>query len=233
MIEDPPLLTIKPRTLSVDPSVLTELAGFATGVVVDAMNGRGALPHSLQALSSDILPLRCCGQILTVDPGPADVLAVLASMTEIEPGDVLVIATGGHDRCASLGDRVAGMARNAGATGIVTDGLVRDVEGIEKVGLPVYCKGVSPNSPYNNGPGFIGSTVTIGDVTITRNDILLADTDGAVVVPGEQVEKVIDRCRQIATLEAELDAEVENGLIAPEAIRELLSGDRVCRLEKN
>lgn len=230
MIENPPLLSIKPRGLRVDAALIEQLADFATGVVVDAMQGRGALPHTVSALSPNVLPVHCCGRVLTVDPGPADVLAVLASLTEIEPGDVLVIATGGHDKCASLGDRVVGMARNAGAVALITDGLVRDVDGIEKVGLPVFCSGVSPNSPFNNGPGSIGTTVTIGDVSITRDDILLADSDGAVIVPGTQVDAVLERCRHITSLETELDAEVEKGLVAPDAIRELMSSDKVVRL---
>ena len=233
MIEDPPILSIKPRSLSIDSALLTKLSAFTTGVVVDAMEGDGALPHTVRALSPGILPVSCCGPVLTVDPGPADVLAVLASLTEIQPGDVLVIATGGYDRCASLGDRVAGMARNAGAVAMVTDGLVRDVKGLEQVGLPIYCCGVSPNSPFNNGPGRIGTSITIGDVSITRNDVLLADADGAVIVPGEQLASVITRCRQIEQLEAELDAEVEKGLVAPDAIQELVSSDKVLRFDQN
>ncbi len=49
-----------------------------------------------------------------------------------------------------------GMARNRGVAGLVTDGLVRDLAGILAVGLPVYCAGLSPNSPARNGPGTCG-----------------------------------------------------------------------------
>ena len=45
------------------------------------------------------------------------------------------------------------MARNRGVAGLVTDGLVRDLVGVLAVGLPVYCTGVTANSPARNGCG--------------------------------------------------------------------------------
>ncbi len=231
MIEDPPLLTIKSRELTAEDSDLKALAGFPTSFVVDAMQGKGALPHNIVPLSPHKLPVGFCGRALTVDPGPADVLAVVAALSEIEAGDVLVIATANHTGCAAIGDRVIGMARNAGAVAVVTDGLVRDIDGIEKVGLPVYCTGVSPNSPYNSGPGSIGTSIVMGDRIITRDDLLVADRDGVVVVPGSLLKDTISRCRHIADIENELDAEVEQGLCVPVSMQELLAvGEKVRRM---
>ena len=230
MIENPPLLKIQSRQLEVSQELINELSAFPTGFIVDAMHGRGALPSCITPLTGADLPVDCCGRILTVDAGPGDVLATLASLSEVQENDVLVIATGGYDGCAAIGDRVIGMARNCGAQAVVTDGLVRDVKGIEKVGLPVFCSGVSPNSPYNSGPGSIGMTIVIGDVQISRDDVLLADADGAVVVPGRQMEQVVAACHHIATIESELDAEVDNGLKVPDSIKELLQSEQVVRL---
>ena len=231
MIEDPPLLTIKSRSIKIAEGDVQALATFPTSFVADAMGGKGALPFEIKPLSSNVLPQHFCGPALTVDPGPADVLAVIAALSEIEPGDVLVIATGSHKDCAAIGDRVIGMAKNAGAVAVVTDGLVRDIEGIEKVGLPVYCSGVSPNSPFNNGPGAIGTGIVIGDRSITRDDVLVADRDGVVVVPGPQLDAVIKRCQHISEVERELDSEVEQGLCVPTGMQELLAaGEKISRI---
>lgn len=229
MIEDPPLLTIKARTTVIAAAQLEELASFPTSFVVDAMNGKGALPMGVKPMSAN-LPANFCGRALTVDPGPADVLATVAALGEIQPGDVMVIATQGHLGCAAIGDRVIGMAKNAGAVAIVTDGLVRDMDGIEKVGLPVYCCGVSPNSPYNTGPGYIGTNVVVGDRVIAGGDAVLGDRDGVVVVPGDEISTVLERCRQIVTIEHELDSEVAKGLKIPATMAELLSSDSVRRV---
>jgi len=64
-----------------------------------------------------------------------------------------------------------GMARNLGVAGFVTDGMVRDIIGIQGVGLPVYCAGVTPNSPVRNGPGTVGEPVDIGGLRIESGDI--------------------------------------------------------------
>lgn len=230
MIEDPPLITIAARPNRPVAAQIEALGGFPTGFLVDAMYGSGALPFSIKALSPGVLPQKFCGPALTVDPGPADVLTLVASLAEVEQGDVLVCATGGWTGCAAVGDRVLGMARNGGVCAFVTDGLVRDVDGIEQVGLPVYCAGVSPNSPYNSGPGTIGAPVNIGDRMIGTGDLLVGDRDGVVVVPYAMIDTVIERATHIAEIETELDAKVAQGQSVPPAIVELLASDKVRRL---
>jgi len=123
-----------------------------------------------------------------------------------------------------------GMLRNAGGIGLITDGLVRDKVGIEDVGLPVFCRGLSPNSPFTHGPGEVGGSIVLGDVQIQSGDIIVADETGIVVVPFRQIDAVIQSLKHICQLESELDEEVSNGLIMPEAIAELLASDKVRRI---
>jgi len=230
MIEEPPLLTIRTERLRPDEAQLTSLRDVPTGFLADAMNGRGALPTTIRHLSPGVLPTRFFGSALTCQCGPADVLAVFAALGEVRPGDILVAATGAWPGCAVIGDRVMGMLRNAGGSAFITDGLVRDIEGIEPVGLPLMCAGVSPNSPFANGPGEIGFRVSLGDVSIDSGDVIVADDSGAVVVPSEQLDAVIARLPAIRKLEAALDARVADGLIMPDSTRELLASDRVKRI---
>ncbi|WP_136622573.1 MULTISPECIES: hypothetical protein [Mesorhizobium] len=75
----------------------------------------------------------------------------------------------------------------------ITDGLVRDVVGIEAVGLPVYCARIIANSPARDGPGTIGFPVVLGGVTISPGDILIGDRDGVAVVPRLAAETVLAR----------------------------------------
>jgi D-isomer specific 2-hydroxyacid dehydrogenase, NAD binding domain/Aldolase/RraA len=64
----------------------------------------------------------------------------------------MMIATGPFDAASVIGDVIIGMMRNAGIVAAVTDGLVRDVQGIINVGIPFYARGISPNSPFKHGP---------------------------------------------------------------------------------
>ena len=152
---------------------------------------------------------------LTCDAGPADNLALMAELEALQPGDVLVAATGGYTGCAVTGDLVLGMARNCGAVGFVTDGCVRDLPGIRAVGLPCYCVGVTPNSPARSGPGSVGLAVTIAGHPVTSGDVIVGDADGVVVVPQGRLEEVIGRLPAIRKAEAELDQAVRGGLRVP------------------
>jgi 4-hydroxy-4-methyl-2-oxoglutarate aldolase len=130
-----------------------------TGWVVDAQGRRGALPHWIRPLST---ATRFVGTALTVRTRPVDNLAPYAALKFAKPGDVLVVAVDGSDTASVLGDILLGMARNAGIVAAVTDGVVRDITGINQVGLPTFACGLSPNSPLKDGPGEVGYPVTLG-----------------------------------------------------------------------
>lgn len=230
MIEEPPLLlvkTVRPRPTS---EQLAALKGTPTGFLTDAMSGRGALDPEIRPLSPDVLPSKMCGVALTCLCGPADLLAVLGALTEVQAGDILVAATGRWRQSAVVGDRVLGMLLNAGGIGFLTDGLVRDIEGINPIGLPVFCTGLSPNSPYAKGPGEIGRQVEVGGVSIYSGDIIVSDDNGVVVIPFEIIDEVIEAIEHIKILERELDAKVSAGLTVPDDIRALMNSDQVTRI---
>ena len=193
------------------------LRGTPTGFLVDALGGSGALDFRIKPAIAD--QAACCGVALTCDAGPADNLALLAALEHLQPGDVLVAATGSYTGCAVTGDLVLGMARNCGATGFVTDGCVRDLPGIRRVGLPCYCLGVTPNSPARSGPATVGFPVTIAGHPVASGDVVVADQDGVVVIPQARLDEVIARLPAIRKAEAEMDQAVREGLRLPAFLR--------------
>ena len=124
------------------------------------------------------------------------------------------------------GDLLLGMARNKGIAGFVTDGLVRDVVGIEAVGLPVYCAGVTPNSPARNGPGAVGLAIVLGGVAVQSGDLVVGDRDGVVIVPLGAAEAVLQRLPAIRAAEQDLEAKVRDGLQVPDFVRGVLQSAR-------
>ena len=121
------------------------------------------------------------------------------------------------------------MMKNGGAVGFVTDGPVRDYQGIVRVGLPVWCAGLTPASPHMTGPGSVGFPVQIGDQEIETGDMIVADQDGAVVVPFEQLDEVIRSLARISELENLRDAEVAGGLIIPKWVRSIWRSEKTVR----
>ena len=225
MIEEPPLLRINTSRNRPTPAQIAAFDGVPTGFVCDALGGGGSL--AVTVMPGQGANVAVAGPALTADCGPADILATLASLKFITPGDVVVSAFGGHTGCAAAGDRATGMMQNCGAVGFVTDGPVRDAAGILEVGMPVWCNGLNPASPYGKGPGAVGFPVQIAGQRVASGDMIVADRDGVVVVPYEQIEAVIDRIARVRQLEQELDAEVAAGLKVPPAIEALLASDQV------
>lgn len=227
MLEEPPLLQIQRPTRRPTNLQIAALKDQPTGFLCDAMDGKGALDPSLHLLDIDALPTRFCGVAITADNGPDDILGLQASLSQIQPGDVVIAATGGWRHSAVTGDRVMGMCRNNGAVGFVTDGMVRDHEGLVEVGLPIVCAGMTPNSPFSKGPAKVGTPVVLGGVRIASGDLIVADRTGTVIVPFELLDRVIDTVTRIEGLEAEMDAKVADGQKIPAAIEALLKTDKV------
>jgi 4-hydroxy-4-methyl-2-oxoglutarate aldolase len=225
MIVDPPLLTIRAGFLRPAKETVEAFAGVPTGNIVDALGGSGALDYRIKplALSGKVL----VGVALTCDCGPADNLALFGALSVAQPGDILVAATGGYAGAAVTGDLMLGMARNLGVAGFVTDGMVRDIVGVLEVGLPVYCAGVTPNSPARNGPGTIGEPVNIGGMRVESGDILIGDRDGVVVVPRSLAATALKALENVRANEAALEAKVKNGLKLPDFARAILESGRV------
>lgn len=224
MIEDPPLLTVRKDFPRPSAAQLAAFAGTPTGFVVDAMNGRGALDAVIKPIGRT--PAAFCGVAMTCHAGPADNLALFGALAYGAPGDVMVCATDGFAATAVTGDLLLGMARNRGLAGFVTDGMVRDVAGIEAVGLPCFAAGVTPNSPARNGPGTVGMPVVVGGVTVEAGDIVIGDADGVVVVPRASADAVIARLAAVRAAEADLDARVKGGLELPGFITGLIAAGR-------
>ena len=229
MIKDPPLLTIKPDFPRPTPAQLSALGSIPTGYAVDAMDGRGALDHHIKPLAPQKKPM--IGIAVTCHCGPADNLALFAALASARPGDILVAATDAFTATAITGDLLMGMARNRGVAGLVTDGMVRDLVGILGVGVPVYCAGLTPNSPVRNGPGTVGLPVVLGGASVDSGDVIVGDDDGVVVIPRGQLDQVIAKLADVRAAEAALEAKVKAGLEIPDFITAILASDRIARLD--
>jgi len=224
VIKDPPILTIKRGTSRPPAALVAAFRDVPTGFLVDAMGGRGGLHHAIRPLLPNASNFT--GTAMTCHCGPADNLAAFGALDAAASGDVIVAATDAFMGTAVTGDLLLGMMRNKGVAGFVTDGLVRDIAGIEAVGLPVCCAGLTPNSPARSGPGTVGLPIVLGGVTIAPGDILVTDRDGVVVVPRLEAEAVLARLPAIREAEHKLDAAVRAGLQVPDFVRSVLVSDR-------
>lgn len=202
-----------------DPGLVEGFRGAATGNVCDAMGRFGALDHRVKPIA---VGMRFVGVATTVKVRPCDNLVIWKAIELAQPGDVLVLATGGYTQSATWGDITCRAARAKGVAAVVTDGAVRDLDGLLEVGLPVFAAAITPNSPFKDGPGELNVAVACGGVPINPGDILVGDGDGVVCVPRPEAESVLEELRKVQRSEVERMAQLERGELIPSWVDGLL-----------
>ena len=155
MIEEPPILTVKRDLRRPSDQQIAAFRDIPTGFVVDALDGSGAVASNIKpAFVGDDLTDSVAGPALTANCGPADILATLAALRFVQPGDVVVSAFDGYQGCAAAGDILCGMMKNCGAAAFVHRWSCARSGGHCRRGLPVWCTGVTrpPRTPAARDP---------------------------------------------------------------------------------
>ena len=117
----------------------------------------------------------------------------------LERDDVLVIDAAGNLEGAVLGDMLAARAHARGAAGVVADGVIRDVDGIREIGLAVWARGTYPDANSRNMFAWEADVaVGCGGTLVQPGDYIIADSDGAVVVPPPYVEALLSKAEEMA-----------------------------------
>jgi regulator of RNase E activity RraA len=171
---------------------------------------------SLPVVDPGIRPLtataRVCGPAYTV-VAAGEFLSVLYAIGEAAPGDVLVIQAGGAP-LAAQGELLATEAWQRGLGGIVVDGYVRDRTGLPP-DLPLWARGTVPMAGRSDVAPRVGGVIVCGGVRVTPGQLVIADDDGIVIAPREQLEACVERAEQIEQVEAKVlgEARVGNSLI--------------------
>jgi len=221
VIEDPPLLTLRGGFARPPAEIVARFRDVPTGNLADALGGRAAMRPAIKPVVASAQ--RFAGVAVPCFCGPADNLAAMGALSIAEPGDVIVAAADGFLDAAICGDVVAGIARNRGVVAFVTDGAVRDLDGLDAVGLPVFAAGVTPDSCARSGPGTAGFPVVCGGVAVSPGDIVVGDRDGVVVIPAARIEEALAGIERVRAAESDTLARVAAGLKDPPAIAALAS----------
>jgi 4-hydroxy-4-methyl-2-oxoglutarate aldolase len=157
---------------------------------------------------------RAAGPARTVRCGQDDNLMVHAAIAEAEPGEVLVLTMPEPRPVALVGELLATQAKGRGVAALLVDAAVRDVEELRDVGVPVWARWVRVRGADKKVPGTIGEPVEVGGATIRQGDVVVLDSDGAVVVEQERVEEVLAAARERAAREVEKRAKLEGGALS-------------------
>jgi len=205
---------------------IERLAELDSGLISDVLDEAGWPMHALDVSLRPVSPgARLVGRAACIRGEP--IVAGRHAPAAL-PGDaiesvaakdaVIVLSTGGYRDAAPVGGLVSMSLMSRGATGLVTDGAVRDSQELADMGFPVFSAALSPinatrrwrfvevNVPVPM-PGAGGATVTV-----LPGDLILGDADGIVVIPQAFAEQVIEDAEELKSIEARIAAAMRDGM---------------------
>lgn len=139
-----------------------------------------------------------------------------AAIEAMPPGCVAVVDAMGIEHAGIFGDILCARMQHRGVAGLITDGVVRDQAGVRETGLPVWCRGAAAPASVA-GLTFVGwqQPVGCGGVAVFPDDVVVADEDGAVVIPAALLPDVLASGAEQERKEAWIIQEVRRGVPLP------------------
>ena len=175
------------------PLFTTKFAGFARTVLLKKDEG-------------DTDPAALSGMLTAIDQGSADSVYVMV----VEDGEDI----------AGMGGLMGTAMAARGYAGAVIDGGVRDVAYLRKIGFPVYSTGIVPSTSVHHYK-FGGSQIPVScdGVMVNAGDIVVADSDGVVVIPRAKADETLALAQQMDFKEHSMYAVIEQLKSITEAVK--------------
>lgn len=196
-----------------------QAAEYQAAILADVAGRRGTLHGRVKPLAPH---MAVAGPAITVEVRPGDNLAIHAAMAIAQPGDVLVVDGKGDISCALLGEIMATQAQASGIAGIIIDGAVRDADTLSKQQYPIFSAGLNPCGPTKSIPGRVNHTVSVAGAVVQAGDLVVADIDGVVVIPRDEVDAIISLAKDKLETETKRLAAIRSGDLRPHWLEKTL-----------
>jgi regulator of RNase E activity RraA len=214
--------------VTLDPGIVASLRGISTGTITTILLKHGLrnvwmrgtrplgpeLPRTVgRAFTLRFVPAR---EDLATPASWSSPTSTRAAIEAMPPGCIAVVDAMGVTCAGIFGDILCARMAKRGVAGLVTDGVIRDLAGVHATGLPVWCQGAAA-PPSVAGLTFVGwqQPIACGGVAVLPDDIVVADRDGAVVIPAALLDHVVAAGPEQEQLEAWIMQEVEAGAALP------------------
>jgi 4-hydroxy-4-methyl-2-oxoglutarate aldolase len=188
-------------------NLLARLAVLDSCALSDALDSLG-LPPAVVGLAPLSVARRIAGSVVTVKlaagkpAGGSSRHLGTAAIEAAKPGDVIVIEHSSGVECAGWGGVLSAGARVNGVAGVVIDGPARDIDEALALDFPVY--GRSAVARTARGRVYeqdFDCEITIGGVSVSPGDFVLADSSGVVFLPSARADEIVRRAGRIAERE--------------------------------
>lgn len=181
-------LGIVHRTIQrADSAAVEQLSRFGVATIHEAMGRVGLMKPYMRPVWRGA---RMCGTAVTVLLQPGDNWMLHVAAEQIRPGDVVVAGCTADSTDGFFGDLLATSFKARGARGLIIDGGVRDVDTLESMDFPVFSRAISSKGTIKATLGSVNIPVVCAGAQVNPGDVVVADTDGVVVVPAAVAAQV-------------------------------------------
>ena len=174
-----------------DRALVESFRNLPSSNINDEINRLFCMHDYIRLLNPATAKLSMVGTAITVKAPIGDNLMFHQALDMAQPGDIIVVDGGSGCNRSLAGEIMMRFAQEKGLAGIVVDGCLRDLDGIEKLTMPIYAKGITPQGPFKNGPGEVNVPIACGGQVVFPGDILVGDLDGIVVIRPQDAEEVL------------------------------------------
>jgi 4-hydroxy-4-methyl-2-oxoglutarate aldolase len=177
----------------------SRFARFATTTYSDVLTRDRVMDMGMRPLWTPAP--RVAGPAYPVRCEPGDNLMLHVAIHRAPAGSVIVCQAGDNDY-AQAGGNVCAYAQQRGIAGFVVDGAVRDIAESRARGFTLFGRGVIPIPGTRTKRGVLNGPVVCGGVRVAPGDIVIADEEGIVVVPGARADEIWDAAEARAARDA-------------------------------
>jgi regulator of RNase E activity RraA len=195
------------------------LARLDCCAVSDALDQLG-LPGAVAGIAPLSVRRRISGRVRTVTlaagappAGNPPRHLCAGAIDDSEPGDVIVVEQRTGIACAGWGGILSNAALMQGVSGVLVEGLARDIDEATEIGFPVYARGATATTARGRiHEASTGETILVGDRAVSAGDYVVVDSSGAAFVPADRIDEVLAAAERIARREAGMTKAVLAGL---------------------
>jgi 4-hydroxy-4-methyl-2-oxoglutarate aldolase len=191
-----------------EAAIVDQLAALGVATVHEAIGRAGYLGPGLRPIQDGA---RIGGTAVTALCWPGDNLMIHAAAEQCQAGDLLVVTTTSPSTDGMFGELLATSLAARGVRGIVIEAGLRDVAELRAMGFPAWSAAVSAQGTVKETPGAVNVPVSVGGQIIRPGDAIIADDDGVVCVPRDDVSRALAAARARVEKEAQTRQHLADG----------------------